>query len=140
MYLLEGEQSKEDLISFLPTLIKLQKTRMDPQGFAEHDGKSYRWKYEEVLKGLHVWKGVSNSSTVHRPDNIITDSLVTEKTGKNSNGKDEMAPAGDLYIRTKDFLKNLLSLDESKLVLELNEKRGFLFHGFISKRSRMKVR
>jgi hypothetical protein len=114
LYLLEGEQSKVDLCSFLFTLITLQKTRMDPKGFAELDGKSYQWKYEEVLKAPHVWKGVSNSST---------DSVVTDKTGKNSNSKDETASAGDLHIRTKDFLKNLLSLDGSKLVLELNEEK-----------------
>ena len=47
---------KHGLLRFLPTLIELQKSRMNPVLFGNLEGIYYQWKYEHVLRQTHVWK------------------------------------------------------------------------------------
>jgi hypothetical protein len=43
-------------LPFLPTLVEIQNTSMDPGLFASFEGKYYQWKYEKVLEKGCVWK------------------------------------------------------------------------------------
>ena len=135
-YLFENENKK--LLPFLPTLIELQKTRMNPGLFQTLDGNYYQWKYEQVLHAPHISKSTVNESSSKKSEsnsNSNSKSNLDETTNKkvddttkndgmsDGNSDDE---SGVQYIQAGDFKKNFHDLKEGQIPLLLKVRDDFV--------------
>ena len=128
-YLFHGKD--ELMLPFLPTLIELQKSRMNPELFNNLEGKYYQWKYERILKETHVWKSNhdwsdndndcnSESDSKSKNDDLIMQVTKAERVPKDDS-KSSPKETSQEYIRGVEFKKNVLKLKDSRISLELKK-------------------
>jgi len=105
----------ESLYRFVPALVEIQKSRMNPEHFKRLEGNYYRWKYEKVLKEVNLSKCSSGSGSFDKSakeDNIDAGVLNNgnEEDKKGESKEDSICKAQEkdwkngLFFRAENFL------------------------------------
>ena len=117
------ENGEAELLPFLPTLVEIQKTRMDPERFKSLEGICYQWKYEKVLKGLHIWKSKSKSDEGSGSDSSYNDSDTESETESESKNKNDSKTDNERGNKTDKDTEIPIEV-EGLLKGELNKGKG----------------
>jgi hypothetical protein len=122
-YLLEDKKNNK-VLPFLPTLVQIQKCRMDPELFGTLEGKYYQWKYQKVLKEPYICKSDGNGSNESDSDSESESDSDSNKTDNKTDnkGSDNMKES----IRAPKFARNFLNLKDSQISLELKKGSEFV--------------
>ena len=127
----------ESLYRFVPALVEIQKSRMNPEHFKRLEGNYYRWKYEKVLKEVNLSKCSSGSGSFDKSakeDNIDAGVLNNgnEEDKKGESKEDSICKAQEkdwkngLFFRAENFSHILSDLKDFRISFELKVGYDFL--------------
>jgi hypothetical protein len=143
----KDERKKEYALSFIPTLVEIQKSRMDPALFESLEGKYYQWKQERVLRGPYIWNSDTRNDESSTGDNDDEDendndnddgsNIGTETKDNENNKKESNNDSNDTeesktnkdslrYIRAGKVEINVLQLNKYRISLELKRGKDFV--------------